>query len=245
MTPPPLSLLLNELFNIAHAKYRIENQFWMNLSVRLSCRFDLVTALSNIKQIGDLDILLRCLEDESTVNTNTPKIDFSLSYQMIFSETWVISCYEILRTFIQRDKEALKSGQLPSGICELEEFKSAFNDFELLRIPIAKSEIAKDKTLEQPLPMRRVGDDETKPLEAYDRNDPNRFHIMPRSVSARGSAMWLALDVRSLQERWVERRDLSDRLLALVKLVEDDSELKTEQKSFHATADSDSPTNEE
>jgi hypothetical protein len=44
------------------------------------------------------------------------------------------------------------------------------------------------------LPMRRVGDDETKPIEFYDPKDPGRFHIVPTGVSSRGSAMWLALD---------------------------------------------------
>lgn len=155
-------------------------------------------------------------------------MDFSVHYQMMFSETWIVGCYEILRTFQQRDREAAAAGQSPSGVCELDEFKSVFTDFELLRMPIAKSEIAKDKKLEQPLPMHRVGDDKTKPIEFYDPKDPGRFHIIPTAASARGSAMWLALDGRNLQQYWVERRDLSDRLLALVKLVKGAGELEAE-----------------
>jgi hypothetical protein len=35
-------------------------------------------------------------------------------------------------------------------------------------MPIAKFEMAKDDKLKQSSPVRRVGDDETKPVEFYD-----------------------------------------------------------------------------
>jgi hypothetical protein len=231
MELPPVSPLLNSLFNVARAKYRAENEAWVQLSYRLSGRFNLVTAVSSIQREGDLDILLRCLEDEFNKNKDAPGMDFSVHYQMMFSETWIVGCYEILRAFQQRDREAAKAGKPISGVSELDEFKSIFNDLELLRMPIAKFELAKDRDLERPLPMRRVGDDETKPIEFYDPKDPGRFHIMPKGMSARGSAVWLSLDVRNSREHWVERRDLADRLLSLVKLVKGAGELEAEQKA--------------
>lgn len=243
MTLPPISPLLNELFNIARARYRMEIQAWVGLSYRLSGRLNLVTAVVNIQRQGDLDILLRCLEDEFDTNKDASGMEFAFHYQMLFSETWIVGCYEILRAFQQRDREAAAAGRSPSGICELDEFKSVFTDFELLRMPIAKLEIAKDKKLQQPLPMRRVGDDKTKPIEFYDPKDPGRFHSMPKGVSARGSAVWLALDGRNLQQHWVERRDLSDRLLALVKLVKGAGELEAEQRRCYADPDAGEPTN--
>lgn len=221
MTLPPVSPLLNSLFNVARAKYRAEHEAWVQLSYRLSGRFNLVTAIPSMQREGNLDILLRCLEDEFNMDKDASGIDFSLHYQMMFSETWVVGCYEILRAFQQRDREAVKVGMSTSGITELEEFKSIFSDFELLRMPVAKFEIAKDDKLKQPLPMRRSGDDGTKPIGFYDRTDPNRFHIMPKGASARGSAMWLALDVRNSREYWIERRDLADRLLSLLKIVKE------------------------
>jgi len=217
MTLPPVSPLLNSLFNVARAKYRAEYEAWVQLSYRLSGRFNLVTALSSIQREGDLDILLRCLEDEFNTNKDASGMDFSFHCQMMFSETWIVGCYEILRAFRQRDREAAKAGSPTSGVSELREFKSIFTDFELLRMPIAKFEIAKEKELEQPLPMRRVGDDETKPIEFYNPKDPRRLHIMSTGVSSRGSAMWLALDVRNSRQHWVERRDLADRLLSSLK----------------------------
>jgi hypothetical protein len=229
MTLPPVSPLLNSLFNLARAKYRAENEAWVQLSYRLSGRFNLVTASSSIQREGDLDILLRCIEDELNTNKDASGMDFSFHYQMMFSETWIIACYEILRAFQQRDREAAKAGRPTSGVSDLHEFKSIFTDFELLRMPIAKFEITKDNKLEQPLPMRRVGDDET--IEFYDPKDPSRFHIMPKGVSSRGSAVWLALDVRNSRQHWVERRDLADRLLSLLKLLKGAGELEAEQNA--------------
>lgn len=231
MTQPPVSLLLNSIFNVARAKYKAENEAWVQLSLRLSGRFKLVTAMSSIQREGNLDILLRCLEDEFDVNKDTSGMDFSFHYQMMFSETWIVGCYEILRAFRQRDREAAAAGKSTSGVSELDEFKSIFTDFELLRMPMAKFEIAKDNKLEQPLPMCRVGDGETKPIEFYDPKDPDRYHIMPKGVSARGSAVWLALDARSSRQHWVERRDLADRLLFLLKLIEGSDELEAEQNA--------------
>ncbi|WKW49881.1 hypothetical protein [Rhodomicrobium lacus] len=229
MTLPSVSPLLHSLFNVARAKYWAEHEAWVQLSYRLSGRFKLVAAVSSIQREGDLDILLRCLEDEFNMNKDASGIDFSSHYLIMFSEAWIVGCYEVLRVFQQRDREAAEVGRPPSGVSELQEFKSIFTDFELLRMPIAKFEIAKDNKLEQPLPMRRVGDDETKPIEFYDPKDPGRIHIMPTGVSARGSVVWLTLDVRNSQQHWVERRDLADRLLSLLKLVKGAGELEAEQ----------------
>jgi hypothetical protein len=193
MTLPPVSPLLNSLFNVARAKYRAENEAWVRLSHRLSGQFNLFIAGPSIQREGDLDILLRCLEDEFNMNKDASGMDFSFHYQMMFSETWIVGCYEILRAFQQRDQKAAEVGRPTSGVSELHEFKSIFTDLELLRMPIAKFEIAKDNKLKQPLPMRRVGDDETKPIEFYDPKDPGRFHIMPTGVSPRGSKFAAAL----------------------------------------------------
>jgi hypothetical protein len=230
MTPPPVSPLLNELFNVARAKYRAENEAWVQLSFRLSGRFNLVTAAPTIQREGDLDLLLRCLEDEFSTNNDTSGVDFSFHYNVMFSETWIVGWYEILRAFKQRDREAAKARRATSGVSELAEFESIFADLELLRMPIAKFEIAKDEK-QQPMPMRRVGDDEAKPIQFYDPKDPGRFHIMPTAVSRRGSVMWLALDGRNSRQHWVERRDLADRLLSLLRLVKGAGELAAEKNA--------------
>jgi hypothetical protein len=159
----------------------------------LSGRFDLVTAAPTIQREGHLDLLLRCLEDELSTNNDSSGVDFSFHYMVMFSEKWIVGWYEVLRAFRQRDREAAEARRATSGVSELAEFESIFVDLELLRMPIAKFEIAKDEK-QQPMPMRRVGADLAKPIEFYYPKDPGRFHIMPTAVSRRGSVMWLALD---------------------------------------------------
>jgi len=79
--------------------------------------------------------------------------------------------------------------------------------------------------------VRRAGDDETKPVEFYDPKDPSRSYIMQKGVSPRGSAVWLALDGRNSRQHWIERRDLADRLLSLLSLVEGAGELEAERNA--------------
>jgi hypothetical protein len=50
MTLPPVSPLLNSLFNVARAKYKAENEAWVQLSYRLSGRFKLVMAVPSIQR---------------------------------------------------------------------------------------------------------------------------------------------------------------------------------------------------
>jgi hypothetical protein len=221
MSLPPVSPLINVAFNVARAKYRAEHTAWTNLSFILSGRFNLTVASSNIQRQGDLDLLLRCIEDEFEANktaeiADTTGLDMTFHYQLALSETWVVGCYEILRAFRQRDRDALKACVRPSGVSGMESFKSIFADLELLRMPMTKFEIAKDDKLKEPLPLQKSpSNDDATDQTFYDSKDPARYHVMPRGMSPRGSAAWLALDHLTRREHWVERRDLADRLLAL------------------------------
>ena len=51
----------------------------------------------------------------------------------------------------------------------------------------------------------------------YDRTDKQRSHIMSMGISDRGSVSWHVTDILKNDVRWIERRDLSDRILALWK----------------------------
>ena len=173
----------------------------------------------DIQRLGDLDLLLRCMEDELVAKAagEIPAGDmFAYHYQKMFSELWVGGWYEILRAMRQRAKEALDRGDQTSGLATSDDFNSLLSDFERLRIPLEKYEIAKDKKLKRPLPMKRYppNNDETDHV-VYDSDDPQRSHHMLSGPSGRGSLTWLALDHSSDQEYWVERRGLSERLLAL------------------------------
>jgi hypothetical protein len=195
MNLPPVSPLINVAFNVARAKYRAEHAAWTNLSYVLSGRFNLPVAMMNIQRQGDLDLLLRCMEDEFEANraaeiADTTGSDMTFHHQLTLSETWVVDCYEILRAFRQRDRDALKAGVRPSGVSEMKSFKSIFADLELLRMPMTKFEIAKDDRLKEPLPMqRRPANANASDQTFYDSKDPARYHLIlpqiefPRRVS--------------------------------------------------------------
>jgi hypothetical protein len=158
------------------------------------------------------------MEDEFQANRSADAadnlgLDYTFHYQLMLSESWVVTCYEILRAFRQRDDEA-KLGI--DGISAMAAFKSIFADLELLRMPIAKYEIAKDQRMKEPLTMRAVPpNNDATDEHTYDKKDPTRSHIMPTGMSGRGSMTWLVLDHSVPREYWVERQDLADRLLAL------------------------------
>jgi hypothetical protein len=223
MNRPPISPFINVAFNMARAKYRAEHTAWTNLSGVLSGRFNLPVAMTNIQRQGDLDLLLRCMEDECEANkaasiADTTGSDTTFHYQLSLSEIWIVGCYEVLRAFRQRDDEARKAGVRTSGVSEMEAFKSIFADLELLRMPMTKFEIAKDKGLKEPLRLQRgPPNDDATDQTFYDSKDPARYHIMPTAMSPSGSMRWVALDHLTRRQHWVERRNLAERLLAMGK----------------------------
>ncbi|MDP1581970.1 MAG: hypothetical protein Q8M18_00925 [Bradyrhizobium sp.] len=221
MNVPPISPMINAAFNVARAKYRAEHIAWTNLSGVLSGRFNLPIAMMNIQRQGDLDLLLRCMEDEFEANMAADAADTSGSnmtfhYQLSLSETWVVGCYEIMRALRQRDRDAMQVSTRPSGVSGMQAFKSIFADLELLRMPMVKFEIAKDFKLKEPLQLQRgPANNDASDHTTYDSNDPTRSHLMPSSISPRGSVRWAALDHLANRQHWIERRDLAERFLAM------------------------------
>jgi len=221
MNFPPISPMINAAFNVARAKYRAEHIAWTNLSGVLSGRFNLPIATMNIQRQGDLDLLLRCMEDEFEANmaadaAETSGSNMTLHYQLSLSETWVVGCYEIMRAFRQRDRDAMQARTRPSGVSGMEAFKSIFADLELLRMPMVKFEIARDNKLKGPLQLQRgPANNDASDQITYDSKDPTRSHLMPSAISSRGSARWAALDHLANRQHWVERRDLAERFLTM------------------------------
>jgi hypothetical protein len=182
---------------------------------------------TNVQRVGELDMVLRAMEEEFSAQQSLPSgMSFGFHHQMTLSETWVIICYEALRALRQREEEAAniaraqKREPAPDDISALPSFRQIFLDLELLRMPMAKYEIAKDKTMKSPLTMRAVPPTGVSNDRVYDKADPTRSHIMPTGLSDRRSATWLVFDHSAPNQYWVERRDLSDRLLALNKEIE-------------------------
>jgi len=137
--------------------------------------------------------------------TGEQDTQFEFNWQLMLSEVWVGRFYEHLR--LLKDRKLLPNDGVIEALQE---------DFRLLRVPIEKHEISSQGQLKAPLQLQRQPP-QGKPsdLYEYDKTDPVRAHIMPRSVSRRGSVMWQVIDLKKNQDRWIERRELSDRILQL------------------------------
>lgn len=151
-------------------------------------------------------MLLRAMEDEpmSSEDLQETNIEFmAFHYQMMLSEIWVGSVYEITRLRKERGL-VLEDGPEHAVARQL----------HVLRMPIDKHEIANGPGLKQPLQMQRnPPNGDASDLYTYDRKDPQRGHIMPTGLSSRGSIMWHAIDGATLAAVWLERRAISDALL--------------------------------
>lgn len=202
---PSVSNLLVATFSLAEAKNPGLAKIWVGVSIRLGGMLPKSLLTLSVQQDGYLDILLRAMEDERAAGPEHEGI-FEFNYQKMFSELWVGRFYEHLRLLTSPDRKQLlpRSGDIGALL----------EDFELLRITIEKHEIAKDQKLAAPLKFEATLGNKTN-LYEYDRLDQRRAHIMPSGLSPRGSVAWQVVDLKHDQERWIERRSLSERIVQL------------------------------
>jgi hypothetical protein len=126
----------------------------------------------------------------------------------MLSNLWVGSTYEIFRLLVDGSRRLIAE---PS-----DEFKALNRELRLLRIPIEKHEISGDRKLKTSLELLRSAHSGGGPgLYNYDKEDPRRAHIMPTRPSSRGSTTWLVTDIDQKKSYWIERRELSERIVAL------------------------------
>lgn len=195
--------LIQAGFQLASSKYPDLHSAWVTASYRIGGQLPGSLLVSSVQRAGELDILLRCMEDEiSAVNQNA---DLSFHYQVLLSELWVGHVYEILRL--------LKERKLTPND---EDFHGLAHHFRLLRIPLDKHEIPGDRGLKAPLRMQRYPPKEDPgDVYEYSRDDPTRSHIMPSGVSHRGSLMWQVIDLATNESFWIERRNLAERVMTM------------------------------
>lgn len=204
--------LIVTTFRSASSKYRELHRAWISVSFRVGGLLPNSLLNSSVQQIGHLDMVLRCLEDETapTVHDDTAPdtTEFeahALSYQMDLSALWIGALYEVCR--LLKDRKLVTDNQ---------KLNELYHDLTLLRIPLEKHEIAKDGKIKGFLELLKQ-----PPLEngtdryRYDPKDPKRSHVMPAGLSRNGSAMWQAIDVSKDAAYWIERRLVSDRFLEL------------------------------
>jgi hypothetical protein len=217
--PPLVTPYVEAAFAVARSKFSAQHAAWIDLSARLAGRIAVAPLLVNIQRTGDLDLLLRAMEDEASASSAPQRLSMAFHYQVMLSETWVANSYEALRVVRQREADAANPSN--DKVSDLQIFKDLFKDLELLRMPIAKYELAKDTKMKAPLPMQAFppNGDETD-IKVYDKDDPARTHIMPTGLSPRKSVAWHVFDHSATDGYWVERRDLADRFLSLAGAIE-------------------------
>lgn len=206
-----VGILIAQAFAEARSRYREANTAWIRISHSIGSRLPESLLGTSIQRDGELDLVLRCVEDEIAKVLSLSERDdpfFVGHYLNALSTYWIGGMYETLRL--------LKERKL---VDQSREFARTFRDFELLRIPLEKHEIAKDRKLKEPLTLMKmpsgasvVGDE-----YVYRRDDVKRAHIMPVGLSARGSLTWQVTDLSDTTSRWLERRSLSDQTLELWK----------------------------
>ena len=148
------------------------------------------------------------MEDELSQRIATATESFAFHYQKMISDYWIGSVYETFRLLRDRNLADASSA-----------FASILSDLELIRMPLDKHELAKDRRLDAPLPMMRSPpNNDASDVYVYDPKDDKRAHIPVVRISrATGSVIWNGIDVVSKTDRWIERRDLADRIVALWK----------------------------
>ncbi len=201
---PPASFVTNVLdaaFGLARQRHGEIYRRWISASFAIGGQLPDSLLSESVQRAGEMDLILRCLEDEFAL-PETAAIMFKAHWNFMFAAVWIGQAYDAIRLLRVIQDESKEHDQIA-------------HDLRLLRIALEKHQIAEDRKLTEPLKMVRQppkGDETDNYI--YSPDDPQRSHIMPCGISPRGSVVWQVVDLRANTARWIERRDLSDRILA-------------------------------
>jgi len=200
---------ISEAFVNARSRYERLDRSWVNTFAKIGSLLPRSLLMVSIQRDGALDLMLRRMENELSQTTQSIASSniFGFHYHKMFAELWVGGMYETFR---------LLNDQTRKLVPATDEYKSLASGLKLLRVPLEKHEIAGDRKLAEALQTYRTPPrNDDREMYKYEKNDPLRAHIMPSGVSVRGSVMWQVTDLQSKSSYWIERRQLSDRILDL------------------------------
>lgn len=200
----PITKLVSSAFHLARTENASLADEWSRISLRVGIGLPQSLLVLSIQRVGALDMLLRSIEAE-TAAALVSSDDDSFDLQTSLSELWIGSVYEILRV--------LRARNLTNS---LHGFVGIFREFTLLRIAIEKHELTTDKKIVSPLRLHGIPSDDEDDFVEYLGSDPMRAIIMSVGVSAHGSVMWQAVDWQNATNLWLDRRELSDRLIGML-----------------------------
>jgi len=153
-----------------------------------------------------VDLILRKMEDDSCIRMRDPaasqQVDMLLTLQYALSRMWVLSTYEGIRLAQETD-----SGRAHAKLTVLR------RRIEMVRVPIAKQQIANDQKIKGSITLVPFGAEGPKqPYSAKDRSPYDPPKVWENET---GSAAWLVLDSKTGETIPISRRALSDEMLAL------------------------------
>src|SRR5436190_22972233 len=93
---PPVSALIAQAFTIAMSKYNAELMLMTNMSGRMASRCLLRFAVFDIERQTQLDVVLRCMEDELAlrgVGAASEENIMTDHFQHMFSGMWIGGWY--------------------------------------------------------------------------------------------------------------------------------------------------------
>jgi hypothetical protein len=201
-----VSQLVSATFRQATAQHPALCHKWIQISARVGGSLPASQLIATVQMLGDLDMVLRCMEDDFRPSAVAPGPDalFAHHYQKMLTELWTGGAYAVFRLLDER-----KSAPEPHAI------KAIHHDLRMIRIPLEKHEIAAEHKLGDAICMQRLPPNNDASDEyIYKPGDRARAHIMPTGVSPRGSIMWQVFDAKANRSYWLERRELSERIIA-------------------------------
>jgi len=200
-------------FRLAATRFPELHENWVRISYEVGGLLPNSLLLVSIQRAGELDLVLRCMEDDFPMlsEENHEVSMFGGHYQVMLSELWIGTVYEIVRAFDER-KLVKRNDRLSRG----NDFEKLNHDLRMLRIPLEKYQIAADNRLSEPLILARETASEGEfDRYSYVKGDSERAHIVPTAISTRGSVAWQVIDIQAARSYWLERRALSERFVSL------------------------------
>ena len=217
-----VSKAISIAFQIALRKRRDHFEQWISISHRIGSKIPRSNLATRIQYTGNLDIIIREMENDlsNSISKQNPSLTemFAFNSQTLLSELWVCVAYEIFRLLKDRNLENADS------------FLQLERHLRLIRIALDKGEVAQHRKQNVELDMITYPD--RKDVFHYSSGNPLRSHILPTRIKTeRGSLGWCVTDVISDRKKsssyWLDRQEISDRILSLWTPGEHDKSLSS------------------
>lgn len=205
MKNPNVVRSLSGAFTAARTQFPLLHRKWIEISIKATKWLPNSIIMSSVQMIGDLDMIIRSIEDHVApeLELGIESEEYQSHFLNFFTNLWISTAYEVIRLINDRDKELN------------ENFLYLYNMLTIVRIPLMKHEIARERKADGPMMLSRFPSNEDEhDIYEYSVNDSSRSVILPIAISRRGSVMWYTPDIINQKNIWIERRDLSDRFIA-------------------------------